>query len=105
MMCDLVDFTAIADRLDPEELAEALRAYREHSTAAITHHGGVVAQYVGDAIVAYFGYPRAHEDDAERAVRAALELVQDGPRALPWIGDAHVHIGIATGPVVVGTSA
>ena len=75
MLCDLVDSTALSMRLDAEELTEFIQDYRQRCAAIINHHGGVVAQYVGDGILAYFGYPRAHEDDAERALRAALGIV------------------------------
>ncbi|HVO87850.1 MAG TPA: adenylate/guanylate cyclase domain-containing protein [Casimicrobiaceae bacterium] len=101
MFCDMVESTALSVRLDPEELAEVIQTYRQHCAAMIERHGGFVARYVGDAILAYFGYPRAHENDAERAIRAALAIV--GTR---WptaaTADLKVHIGIATGVVVVG---
>jgi class 3 adenylate cyclase/tetratricopeptide (TPR) repeat protein len=102
MLCDLVGWTALSQRLDAEELTEFVQAYREHCTNVITGHDGVVAQYVGDAILAYFGYPRAHEDDAERAIRAALAIV-GAPRSAA--SGSGVHIGIATGMVVVGNLA
>jgi class 3 adenylate cyclase/tetratricopeptide (TPR) repeat protein len=101
MLCDLVGWTALSQRLDAEELAELMRAYRQRCTGVIGRHGGTVAQYVGDAILAYFGYPRAHEDDAERAIRAAL-AVAAAERAASPEGTSSVHIGIATGVVVVG---
>jgi class 3 adenylate cyclase/predicted ATPase len=104
MLCDLVGWTALSQRLDAEELAEILRAYRGRCTGLITRHGGTVAQYVGDAILAYFGYPRAHEDDAERAIRAALGIAAAERSAAPG-GNSNVHIGIATGVVVVGDLA
>lgn len=101
MMCDLVESTALSLRLDPEELTEIVQAYRRRCTNVITRNGGVVAQYVGDGILAYFGYPRAHEDDAERAIRAALGIAA-AERSTSEIADLNVHIGIATGIVVVG---
>jgi len=101
MLCDLVGWTALSLRLDAEELAEVVQAYRQRCTNLITSHGGIVAQYVGDGILAYFGYPRAHEDDAERAIRAALSIAA-AERSAPEVGDSNVHIGIATGIVVVG---
>jgi class 3 adenylate cyclase len=101
MLCDLVGWTALSQRLDAEELAELVQAYRQRCTSIITSHGGAVAQYVGDAALAYFGYPRAHEDDAERAMRAALAIVE-AARSAPDGADSSVHIGIATGMVVVG---
>lgn len=95
MLCDLVGWSALSVQRDAEELTEVMQAYRGRCAVVIARHGGMVAQYVGDAILAYFGYPRAHEDDAERAIRAALEIAaaEQSPR---------VHIGIATGMVVVG---
>ncbi|MET1084993.1 MAG: AAA family ATPase [Burkholderiales bacterium] len=101
MLCDLVGWTALSQRLDAEELAELVQAYRQRCTSIISSHGGAVAQYVGDAVLAYFGYPRAHEDDAERAMRAALAIAE-AARSSPDGADANVHIGIATGMVVVG---
>ena len=101
MFCDMVASTALSLRLDPEELAEVIQSYRQRCADVITHHGGIVARQVGDAVLAYFGYPHAHENDAERAIRAALAIAkaqgqQDG------LEDMRVHIGIATGVVVVG---
>jgi class 3 adenylate cyclase/tetratricopeptide (TPR) repeat protein len=100
MLCDLVGWTALSVRLDAEELSEVVQTYRQRCTDIITRHGGAVAQYVGDAVLAYFGYPRAHEDDAERALRAALAIIGAGS-ASDSVG-TQVHIGIATGMVVVG---
>lgn len=99
MLCDLVAWTALAQHLDPEELAELIQAYRRRCADAVAAHGGTIAQYVGDGVLAYFGYPRAHEDDAERAIRAALAIAV-AERSVA--GDSNVHIGIATGIVVVG---
>jgi len=101
MLCDLVGWTALSVRLDAEELAELVKAYRQRCTERITRHGGIVAQYVGDGILAYFGYPRAHEDDAERAIRAALSIAAT-ERSAAQVAGSNVHIGIATGIVVVG---
>lgn len=101
MLCDLVGWTSLSLKLDAEELTEVVRAYRQRCGAIIDAHGGTVAQYVGDAVMAYFGYPRAHEDDAERAIRAALAIVS-APRSAPGAAASDVHIGIATGEVVVG---
>src|SRR5215471_18056019 len=75
MFCDLVDSTALAVQLDPEDLREVVRAYQETSAAMIQRFGGYVAQYLGDGLLVYFGYPQAHEDDAHRAVRAGLGMV------------------------------
>ena len=75
MFADLVNSTAIAAGMDPEEVSEILRAYRDAVTGAIVQFDGHVAKYMGDGVLAYFGYPQAHEDDAERAVRAELAAV------------------------------
>ena len=101
MLCDLVGWTNLSVRLDAEELTEVVQAYRQRSTTIIEAHGGTVAQYAGDAVLAYFGYPRAHENDAERAVRAALAIIAP-PGSSPDSAGSSVHIGIATGIVVVG---
>ena len=104
MFCDLVGSTALSERLDPEELRGLLHAYRTLSGDVIAHYDGFVARYVGDGILTYFGWPTAHEEDAERAIRAALEIVQ----TVKWASsteDLAVRIGIATGPVVVGEQA
>ncbi len=100
MFCDLVGSTALSERFDPEDLRDMLRSYRQACASAIQSFGGFVAQYVGDGIVAYFGYPQAHEFESEHAVRAALKVVQN----LAGLSDPQlkVRIGIATGTVVVG---
>src|SRR5438034_3018042 len=101
MLCDMVASTALSLRLDPEELADVIQAYRKRCADIITGNGGIVARHVGDAVLAYFGYPRAHENDAERAIRAALSIAKtEWPPA--GTVDMRVHIGIATGVVVVG---
>ena len=102
MLCDMVGSTALSVQLDAEQLTELIQAYRKRCGAIIKHHGGTVAHYVGDGILAYFGYPRAHEDDAERAVRAALDIASGSVQPSPDGLDCQVHIGIATGVVVVG---
>jgi class 3 adenylate cyclase len=104
MFCDLVGSTALSERLDPEELRDLLHAYRTLCGDVIARYDGFVARYVGDGILTYFGWPAAHEDDAERAVRAALEIVQTARRASAT-EVLSVRIGIATGPVVVGEAA
>jgi class 3 adenylate cyclase/tetratricopeptide (TPR) repeat protein len=101
MFCDMVGSTALSVRLDPEELADVIQTYRQHCAALIERDGGFVARYVGDAILAYFGYPRAHENDAERAIRAALAIAGTKWSTAATTG-LEVHIGIATGVVVVG---
>ena len=104
MFCDLVGSTALSEKLDPEELRSLLHAYRILCGEVIAHYDGFVARYVGDGILTYFGWPTAHEEDAERAVRAALEIVHSAKRASST-EDLSVRIGIATGPVVVGETA
>jgi class 3 adenylate cyclase/tetratricopeptide (TPR) repeat protein len=105
MLCDLVGSTAMSQRLDAEDLAALIQHYRQRCTAVIQRHGGVVAQFVGDGILAYFGYPRAHEDDAERALRAAIDIAGTAAQPAQDAGDTQVHIGIATGLVVIGDLA
>ena len=104
MFCDLVGSTALSEKLDPEELRSLLHAYRTLCGDVIARYDGFVARYVGDGILTYFGWPTAHEEDAERAVRAALEIVHTVKRASST-EDLSVRIGIATGPVVVGEPA
>ncbi|HVO45889.1 MAG TPA: AAA family ATPase, partial [Steroidobacteraceae bacterium] len=101
MFCDLVGSTALSERLDPEELRERMQAYREACTAVVARYEGHVAQYLGNGLMVYFGWPSAHEDDAERCVRSALEIVQavKGVRAAQPLAAC---IGVATGTVVVG---
>ena len=101
LFCDLVGSTQLSHQLDPERLRELMQAYQQACRTVIQKYDGHVAQYLGDGLMVYFGWPRAHEDDAERAVRAALELIDvvktvSAPMAL------QVRIGIATGSVVVG---
>src|SRR5262249_26232813 len=74
MFCDLVGSTALSVRFDPEELREELRAYQNAVSGVVARYDGFVAKFMGDGVLVYFGYPRAHEDDAERAVRAGLEI-------------------------------
>src|SRR3954471_10792056 len=104
LFCDLVGSTALSEKLDPEELRHLLHAYRPLCGDVIARYDGFVARYVGDGILTYFGWPAAHEDDAERAVRAALEIVQTARRASAT-EVLSVHVGIATGSVVVGEAA
>ena len=101
MFCDLVGSTELAARLDPEDLRDIIGAYHETVTAVLTRSGGFVAKYMGDGVLAYFGYPHAHEDDAERAVRAGLALV-DAVALLDLSERLQLRIGIATGLAVVG---
>ena len=76
MFCDLVDSTLLASQLDPEDWREVVRAYQETAAAVIQRFDGYIAQYLGDGLLVYFGYPQAHEDDARRAVRTGLDLVE-----------------------------
>jgi class 3 adenylate cyclase len=75
MFSDLVGSTALSARMDPEDLREVILAYQKCAAEAVRRFGGFVARYMGDGVLVYFGYPEAHEDDAERAVRAGLELI------------------------------
>jgi class 3 adenylate cyclase len=100
MFSDLVGSTALSARMDPEDLREVISAYQKCVAETVGRFGGFVAKYMGDGVLVYFGYPQAHEDDAERAVRAGLELIQavGGLNASPL----QTRVGIATGLVVVG---
>src|SRR5580700_7992672 len=101
MFSDLVGSTALSARMDPEDLREVISAYQKCVAETVQRFGGFVAKYMGDGVLVYFGYPQAHEDDAERAVRAGMELVTS-------LGGLKTHavlqtrVGIATGLVVVG---
>src|SRR5262245_41073472 len=106
MFCDLVGSTPLAEQLDPEDLREVVHAYQTTCTAVVHRFGGYIARYVGDALLVYFGYPQAHEDDPQQAVRAGLGIVE----AVQTLSPPHVQlpqalqvrIGIHTGLVVVG---
>jgi class 3 adenylate cyclase/predicted ATPase len=104
MFCDLVGSTQLSQKLDPEDLQKLLDAYRRECSTPIRRYGGEVARYLGDGVMAFFGWPHAHEDDAARAVHAALEIVSgvtniSGPVTLAC------RVGICSGPVVVGEMA
>jgi class 3 adenylate cyclase len=103
LICDMVESTTLASKLDPEELRKVMGIYLDACAHAVTSLGGFIARYTGDGIIAYFGYPAALEDAAERAVRAGLEISQNIPNlaTLPDV-TLHVRTGIATGLVVVG---
>src|SRR5215469_10471820 len=103
MFCDLVGSTARSVQFDPEELREEIRAYQNAVSGVVARYDGFVAKFMGDGVLAYFGFPRAHEDDAERAVRAGLEIAA-AVASLETRGTERlaVRIGIATGLVVVG---
>jgi len=102
MFCDLVDSTALASRLDPEDLREVLAAYHAVVAEVVVKFGGYVAKYMGDGVLAYFGYPQAHEHDAEQAVRAGLALIDRVSRLESGTAALASRVGIATGLVVVG---
>jgi class 3 adenylate cyclase/predicted ATPase len=103
MFCDLVGSTALSTQLDPEDLRKIIGAYHRTCAAVVEQNGGFVAKYMGDGVLVYFGYPRAHEHDAEHAVQAALGLVAEvGKLETAAPGRLEVRVGIATGLVVVG---
>jgi hypothetical protein len=98
MFCDLVGSTAMSARLDPEDMRAIIGAYHKRCASLIASNGGFVAKYMGDGVLAYFGYPQAHEHDAERAVRAGLAIVDAAPKLDTVAGPPlHVRVGIATG--------
>ena len=101
MFSDLVGSTALSARMDPEDLREVISAYQKCVAETVQRFGGFVAKYMGDGVLVYFGYPQAHEDDAERAVRAGLELIE-AVGALKSSAPLQTRVGIATGLVVVG---
>jgi predicted ATPase/class 3 adenylate cyclase len=108
LFCDLADSTRLASQLDPEDLREVVLAYQTTCAEIIQRFDGYIAQYLGDGLLVYFGYPQAHEDDAQRAVRASLGIL-DAMGRLNTRLEQHqgvrlaVRVGIHTGPVVVGT--
>jgi class 3 adenylate cyclase len=101
MFSDLVGSTALSARMDPEDLREIISAYQKCVADTVRRFGGFVAKYMCDGVLVYFGYPQAHEDDAERAVRAGLELVA-AVSGLKTHAPLQSRVGIATGMVVVG---
>jgi class 3 adenylate cyclase/predicted ATPase len=101
MFSDLVGSTALSARMDPEDLREVISAYQKCVAETVRHFGGFVAKYMGDGVLVYFGYPQAHEDDAERAVRAGLELI-GAVSSIKSNAPLQTRVGIATGLVVVG---
>jgi class 3 adenylate cyclase len=103
LFCDLVGSTALSAQLDPEDLREIIGTYHRCCTEQVERNGGFVAKYMGDGVLAYFGYPQAHEHDGERAVRTGLALVEAVPKLATNVSSSlQVRIGIATGLVVVG---
>ena len=102
MFCDLVGSTALSTRFDPEDLRELIRDYHRAVAETVGRFEGFVAKYMGDGVLAYFGYPRAHEDDAERAVRAGLGAIDAVKRLDVKSVKLQTRVGIATGLVVVG---
>jgi class 3 adenylate cyclase len=103
MFCDLAGSTALSARLDPEDMRQVIRAYQDACSGVIARYDGFIAKFMGDGILAYFGFPHAHEDDAERAVRAGLEIAGVvGALETRATTKLQVRIGIATGLVVVG---
>src|SRR5215510_10512724 len=107
LFCDLVDSTLLASQLDPEELREVVRAYQEACAKVIARFDGHIAQYLGDGLLVYFGYPLAHEDDAQRAVRAGLGMVEAVGQLNTRLEEERgvqlaVRLGVHTGLVVVG---
>src|ERR1700746_2599550 len=101
MFSDLVGSTALSARMDPEDLREVISGYQKCVAETVQRFGGFVAKYMGDGVLVYFGYPQAHEDDAERAVQASMELVA-AAGALKTHALLQTRVGIATGLVVVG---
>ena len=105
MFCDLVGSTALSTKLDAEDLRGVLKGFQETTTAEVERYGGYVAKYMGDGVLAYFGYPEAHEHDAERAINAGLDIVAAvtaGRGNTGKVDSTSVRVGIATGFVVVG---
>ena len=101
MFSDLVGSTALSARMDPEDLRDVIAAYHKCAAAIVQRFDGFLAQFLGDGVLVYFGYPKAHEDDAERAVRAGLELI-NAVSALKTPVSLQIRVGIASGLVVVG---
>jgi len=107
MFCDLVGSTALSTKMDPEDLRDVITSFQDKCREAIGRYEGFIARYMGDGMLVYFGYPQAHEDEAERAVRAGLDVLGSVASLNDRVGKKHgvvlaVRIGVATGPVVVG---
>jgi class 3 adenylate cyclase len=101
IFCDLVGSTPLSARLDPEDLRGIIGSYHRCVAETVESFGGFVARYMGDGVLIFFGYPKAHEDDAERATRCGLALINRVPQ-LKQAEELHARVGIATGLVVVG---
>lgn len=101
MFCDLVGSTQLSEKLDPEDLQKLIDAYRVECSTAIGRYGGEVARYFGDGVMAFFGWPRAHEDDAVRAIHASLEIVS-GVTKISGPVTLNCRVGVCSGPVIVG---
>src|SRR5215475_10519114 len=99
LFCDLVGSTELSRRLDPEDLREVLRSYQDRVAGAVTRYGGYVAKFIGDGVMAYFGWPCAYEDHAERAVRAGLEALAAVQLLKPDAIELEARVGVATGLV------
>ena len=108
MFCDLADSTKLSGQLDPEDLRDVIRAYQETAAGVIQRYDGHIAQYLGDGLLVYFGWPQAHEDDAQRSLHAGLGIVEAitttlNPRLQQEKGvQLTVRLGVHTGPVVIG---
>ena len=102
MFCDVMDFTPLSSRLDPEDLSTVIRGYQSCVATTIARFGGFIARYVGDGVLIYFGWPEAHEADAERAVRASLTVIAAIDAMSIQSERLQIRIGIATGLVVIG---
>ncbi|MBV8451444.1 MAG: zinc-ribbon domain-containing protein, partial [Deltaproteobacteria bacterium] len=107
LFCDLVGSTEIAAQLDPEEWRETVAAYHRAAAEAVTRYGGHVAKYLGDGVMAFFGYPEAHDNDAERAARAGLAMLDAIPKLGGQTGRPKLaaRVGIDSGAVVVGVGS
>jgi class 3 adenylate cyclase len=102
LFCDLAGSTALSTRLDPEDLRELMAQYYRAASETLKQHGGYIAKFLGDGLLVYFGWPEAHEDDAECAVRAGMAAAEAVAQLTTSAGSLAVRVGIATGPVVVG---
>ena len=107
MFCDLVGSTALSTRMDPEDLRDVITSFQDECREAINRYDGFIARYMGDGMLVYFGYPQAHEEDAERAIRAGLDVLASVTSLNANVGKKHnavlaIRVGVATGPVVVG---